>query len=82
MKTAEWRQVEELFEKAMEKPPKDRRAFLENATTDQNLRKEVFSLLASLDKAPDGFLKPAFPDDFDESRIDPHDLVGKSVGRF
>jgi serine/threonine protein kinase len=82
MKTAEWRQVEELFEKAMEKPPKDRCAFLEQTTTDQTLRREVLSLLASLEKAPDGFLKPGSPDEGDESRIDPLSLVGKSVGRF
>ena len=81
MKTAEWRQVEELFEKAMELPPGRRGEFLEQTTSDESVRREVQSLLASLSKAPDAFLRPASSDEGD-LRTDPYDLVGQSIERF
>jgi eukaryotic-like serine/threonine-protein kinase len=49
-----WRQVEELFESAVARPPHERRAFLESVCNgDSSLRHEVESLLASDEQAGD-----------------------------
>lgn len=51
-----WQQVKALFEQALERPPDERAAFLDQACHgDEALRREVRSLLSSHDDAP-GFL--------------------------
>jgi eukaryotic-like serine/threonine-protein kinase len=50
MTEARWAQVKALFEAAVERPPSERDAFLSSATAgDENLRREVQSLLRSDD---------------------------------
>ena len=47
-----WRQIEDLFHQASRRDPENRAAFLERACgTDSELRREVESLLAILDRA-------------------------------
>ncbi len=62
MKAERWERVEELFGQAAEIPAAERAAFLERATQgDEEVRREVESLLAA-DEAAEGFLdKPATP---------------------
>jgi serine/threonine protein kinase/Tfp pilus assembly protein PilF len=79
-----WRQVENLFEAAVARPPQERAAFLKQSCNgDELLRSEVEVLLAA-DEAP--------ADGFDEIATDVaagwatetagHDLIGQNVGRY
>src|SRR5262245_30681256 len=55
-----WRQIEELYYRAMERAPDDRRAFLAEACAgDDALRREVESLLAYQKQAEPMLEKPA-----------------------
>jgi eukaryotic-like serine/threonine-protein kinase len=55
-----WRQIERLFESALERPESDHAAFLERACAgDDELRREVASLLAHQDVAADFIEVPA-----------------------
>ena len=51
MPTDRWQKIESLFHAACERPAEERRAYLENATDDEALRREVESLLANEDQA-------------------------------
>ncbi len=58
MRQERWREVEELFESALERRPEERAAFLDQACgTDAELRREIESLL-SADAGAAGFLEP------------------------
>ena len=58
MRQERWREVEELFESALERRPEDRAAFLDQACgTDAELRREIESLL-SADAGATGYLEP------------------------
>jgi eukaryotic-like serine/threonine-protein kinase len=54
-----WRQIERLYESALEQPESDRIAFLKRACGDEKLRREVASLLAHRDAAADFIEVPA-----------------------
>jgi Tol biopolymer transport system component/tRNA A-37 threonylcarbamoyl transferase component Bud32 len=54
-----WRQVERLYESALEQPESDRVAFLERVCADEELRREVASLLAHQDAAANFIEVPA-----------------------
>jgi serine/threonine-protein kinase len=57
MKPDRWRKVDELFEAALEREPKDRAAFLDQACgTDRELRREVEKMLSFDERAQD-FIK-------------------------
>src|ERR1041385_5495675 len=45
-----WREIERLYQEAIERDPTDRIAFLERTCPDEHLRKEVESLLEHLQK--------------------------------
>src|SRR5262245_31842776 len=51
-----WRQIERLFESALERPASDRLAFLERVCSDVDLRREVAALLVHAETAT-GFLE-------------------------
>jgi len=53
-----WRQIERLYESALEHPTSDRLAFLERVCADEELRREVASLLAHQDAAADFIERP------------------------
>jgi Tol biopolymer transport system component len=54
-----WRQIERLYESALEHPQNDRLAFLERVCEDEELRREVASLLARHDAAANFIEVPA-----------------------
>jgi serine/threonine-protein kinase len=55
-----WRQIERLFESALERPERDHAAFLERACAgDDELRREVASLLAQRSAAAQFIEVPA-----------------------
>jgi hypothetical protein len=62
MQPEHWRQIEEIFQAALDYGPENRSAFLDSACgADSQLRSEVESLLASYEKS--GFTAPtAFQD--------------------
>jgi serine/threonine protein kinase/tetratricopeptide (TPR) repeat protein len=52
-----WQRVKEVLAGALEREPGDRPAYLDHVCTDQSLRKEVESLIATHEKGDIGFLK-------------------------
>ena len=83
MRPERWKQVNSLFHEALERNPADRAAFLQRATTgDDELRREVESLLASHHSAGEFMEVPAYgvaPELlFDEGA----DLSGRTVGPY
>src|SRR5687768_10121052 len=59
MEPERWRQIERLYESALEQPESDRVAFLERVCADEALRLEVASLLAHENAAADFIEVPA-----------------------
>ena len=61
MKPQRWKQINDLFQSAVERAPEERAAFLEQAChCDEGLRREVESLIA-LDERAENFIEtPAF----------------------
>jgi non-specific serine/threonine protein kinase/serine/threonine-protein kinase len=51
MTSEHWERLKGIFEAALQKPPQEREAFLNNACADQELRTEARKLLAAHDKA-------------------------------
>jgi len=81
--TAErWKQIEAMFEQALELSPEQRQTFLHNSCNgDEELRREVESLLASHDQASTFIERPNFflPDDClqsESSALEPGQLIG------
>lgn len=61
MKPERWRQVDELFQAALERAPEDRSTFISEACgTDDSLRREVEALLAADAKAGNLIESPAY----------------------
>jgi serine/threonine protein kinase/Tfp pilus assembly protein PilF len=61
MNPERWKRVNELFQSAAERAPEERRAFLNDACQgDEELRREVHSLLASYEKAGNFIESPAY----------------------
>jgi serine/threonine protein kinase/predicted Zn-dependent protease len=60
MKAERWKNVSDLFQSAVERPPKERAAFLDEACYDEGMRREVESLLASHERATNFIEVPAF----------------------
>ena len=83
-----WAQVRKLFEETIEKPPKQRAAFLLQAcNSDNDLRYEVEALLASHDSATDFLEKPAVQ--LGQALMSPaapasaqEDWVGRTLGPY
>jgi serine/threonine-protein kinase len=61
MLTERWQEIESLYHSACERRPEERRSFLESATDDEELRREVESLLANEASAAD-FLETHSPE--------------------
>jgi TolB-like protein/tetratricopeptide (TPR) repeat protein/predicted Ser/Thr protein kinase len=57
MQPTRWEEIERLFHSARERTPEERRSYLESATDDEELRREVESLLAHEEQVAD-FLEP------------------------
>jgi len=82
-----WRQVKELFSLAQEQEPTRREAFLEQACgTDQALRLEIESLLASAESslsATSEVFRAVSPPSTQEDQVDGEDpILGRRIGAY
>src|SRR5881296_3052727 len=84
MKAERWKQVNDLFQSAVERAPEERAAFLDEACHgDEGLRREVESLLTSYDRAENFIELPAFkvaPELVTNDKAGA--LVGKLIGHY
>src|SRR6516165_1228869 len=84
MKTERWEKVIDLFQSALEHPPEERAAFLnESCHDDEDMRREVESLLISHQRAENFIEVPAFeaaPEFVPNDSADA--LVGKLIGHY
>ena len=84
MKAERWKQVNDLFQSAVERAPEERAAFLDEACHgDEGLRREVESLLTSYERAENFIEVPAFevaPELVTNDRAGA--LVGKLIGHY
>lgn len=80
METYLWKQVEQLFEQALDQPLDERDAFLERECPDAQVRDEVKSLLANKDAAPNTFL--VRPKSSPSNDDDVHGLIERKLGQF
>src|SRR5437773_1787662 len=84
MKAERWKQVNDLFQSAVERAPGERAAFLHEACHgDEGLRREVDSLLSSHERAENFIEVPAFEVAPELATNDSADaLVGKLLGHY
>ena len=76
-----WNQIWDLFHRALELPASDRHAFLQRACgEDQDLRREVESLLESHEVAPEFLYEPETVQAELDSLPDP--MIGQQVGPY
>ena len=84
MKAERWKQVNDLFQSAVERAPEERAAFLDEACHgDEGLRREVESLLTSHERAENFIESPAFevaPELVTNDSAGA--LVGKLIGHY
>src|SRR5213076_863095 len=84
MKAERWKQVNDLFQSAVERAPAERAAFLDEACRgDESLRREVRSLLTSHERSENFIELPAFevaPELVTSERT--NTLVGKLIGHY
>src|SRR5437773_10482518 len=84
MKAERWKQVNDLFQSAVERAPGERAAFLHEACHgDEGLRREVDSLLSSYERAENFIELPAFevaPDLVTDDRASAS--VGELIGHY
>src|SRR5712664_2789691 len=84
MKAERWEKVIDLFQSALERAPEERAAFLDEACQgDEPLRREVESLLTSLERSENFIELPAYqvaPQLVTNDR--PGALVGKLIGHY
>src|SRR5213596_1782617 len=84
MKAARWEKVIDLFQSALERPPEERPAFLdETCHDDEGMRHEVESLLTSHERAENFIEVPAFEVALELATTDSAGpLVGKLIGHY
>src|SRR5215831_4669003 len=80
MTPEQWQLIRPILESALELEPAQRSVFLDNACTDNELRREVDSLLASHDRAGAHVLDKAPATDIDEARY--RIPAGKRIGPY
>src|SRR5262245_17371840 len=84
MKAERWERVIDLFQSALERAPEERAAFLdESCQDDEEMHREVESLLSSHERAENFIEVPAFkaaPEFVPNDSADA--LVGKSIGHY
>src|SRR5206468_11997597 len=84
MKAERWKQVNDLFQSAIERAPAERAAFLDEACHgDESLRRELGSLLTSYERSENFIELPAFevaPELLTNERDNA--LVGKLIGHY
>ena len=84
MNAERWKQVNDLFQLAVERGPEERATFLDEACRDdEGIRREVESLLTSYERAENFIESPAFevaPELLIDERTNA--LVGKLIGHY
>ncbi|MGH9883055.1 MAG: protein kinase domain-containing protein, partial [Pyrinomonadaceae bacterium] len=79
MNQERWQQVEIVLQEALDLPPEDRAAYLDEACVgDDELRREAASLINAHDQAGDFIEDPAVAKD---ARVLAHDLPDMNIGR-
>src|SRR5262245_44574849 len=84
MKQERWRQIDELLDAALERDPKERAAFLDEACAgDEALRQEVEALLAS-DEHAESFIQTPVLEVAGAllAKAEPAARVGKIIGHY
>src|SRR5918998_724904 len=83
MQAERWRTCTEIFHAALERPPNERSAFIEQSCgTDAALRKQVETLLKYHDEAGDFISSPAVAAAPELLAEDPDALIGRSLGNY
>src|SRR5256886_3045614 len=84
MKPERWQQINDLFQSAVERPPQERTAFLEEACHgDERLRREVESLIACDERAENFIESPALEVALELLTNDRTGaMVGESIGHY
>ncbi len=80
-----WRQVENLFHEALERPAGARAAFLDLVCADQELRQQVEGLLVSFDDAGDFIEKPVMEDSLSlqaKASTPSESIIGHKIGNY
>ncbi len=78
-----WHQIERLFHSALEYPPEQRAAFLDNVCEgDSALRKEVAGLLASYEDAGEFIEQPLAESSLPAKPAPPESIIGTRVGNY
>ena len=57
MKPEDWQETKKVLAAALEKPPRDRAAYLDQACTDPSLRREVESLIVAHGQTDSAFME-------------------------
>jgi Tol biopolymer transport system component len=81
MKQELWRRAEELFHAALERPPEARRAFLDEACEDNELRQQVKLLISKDERAGSVLEKPVLVD-LVVTLVAGGSLVGRQFGHY
>ncbi len=79
MKTERWGKIIDLFQSALERAPEERTAFLHKTCHDEDMRREVESLLTSHERAENFIEVPAFKA---APEFAPNDSAGELVGKL
>ncbi len=84
MNPEHWKKVEEVFESALQHPPAERSAFLEEACQgDESLRNQVETLLLSLDRAGNFMEASAFGVSLSETVVEETpSVIGMRLGAY
>jgi serine/threonine protein kinase len=83
MKPERWQQIDKLLEQALEQEPDRRNLFLDSACAgDQELRREVETLLAAHDQGGSLLSSPALAVATQQSADSPQSLMGQSLSHY
>ena len=78
-----WQKVEAIFQDALDRPPRERASFLDEASSDDDLRSEIATLIAAHDEARAFIEQPALVED---ARIilghKPGNNIGREIGLY
>jgi eukaryotic-like serine/threonine-protein kinase len=77
-----WRRAEELFHAALERPPEERRAFLDAACGEDSELRRLVETLVSKDEHAGAFLEESAPADLTDARGARASLVGRHYGPY
>ena len=81
MKPERWNEVDEILQSALERSPSERRAYVDEVcASDEELRREVLTLMASHEQAGSFMASPALEGSGDVFEGGPKLMGGDSIG--